>query len=100
MWKTAGSPEVTGFSFHTRMGREAGGFPPEKPGSGTPQVFPMDYTEIVEIGLLLVVDVGGDLLDLFGVGRVGAHFLLHLVQGVQHRGVVPVAEFLADVGQA
>ena len=45
----------------------------------------------------LIVDVGGDLLDLFGVGRIGAHLFLHLIQRVKHRGVIPVAELLADV---
>ena len=49
---------------------------------------------------LFAVDVGGDLLHLFGKGGVGAHRALHLVKRVQNSGVVPVAELLADVVQA
>ena len=50
-----------------------------------------------ETSLLLGVDIGGDLLHRLGKGGVGAHLLLHLVQTVQHRGVIPVAEGLADI---
>ncbi len=46
---------------------------------------------------LFGVDVGGDGLDHLGKGGIGAHLLLHLIQRVQHRGMVAAAELLADV---
>ena len=63
-----------------------------------PRLFPVESTEPCgKVGSALGVDVGGDLLHHLGKGGVGTHLLLHLIQRVQHRGVVPVTKFLADV---
>ena len=48
---------------------------------------------------LFGVDVGDDGLDGFGEPGVGIHFLLHLLDGVEHRGVVPSAELRPGVRQ-
>ena len=42
------------------------------------------------------VDVGLDLLDHLGKGRILFHLLFDLLDGIEHRGVVPVVEDLAD----
>ena len=46
---------------------------------------------------MLGADVRLDLLDRFGERGIGLHLLFHLLNGVQHSGVVPVAEELADI---
>lgn len=55
MWKSAGGPEISGFFLPTRVWRKGGSFPPENPGSGTPQVFPVESTEKWKEGYFLLL---------------------------------------------
>lgn len=68
-----------------------------KTGCFPHQSFSFSTEEVEKCRLPFGVDIGFDLLHGFGERRFLFHFLFHLLDGIQHCGVVPVIELLADI---
>ena len=61
--------------------------------------FSFSLANVEKIRSMAVVDIGLDLLHRLGKGWLLFHLFLHLLDGVEDGGVVPVVEDLADVIQ-
>ena len=106
MWKKGKTIETAGLCASTAVVEEKDGSPrlPTSPGISTER-FSFSTGNVEKKGMkkqacfrsVSGCDIGFKLLDHLGKGRVFFHLLLHLADGVDDGGVIPVAEELSDV---